>query len=176
MLLVRATSYHSYCTMNKITDCHLYIWKTRQKRDTLKRISYVKRRFHNQATTMGFSRSGISPMSRENSINAAHFSTSHFWWCKINWKRVVTSVYSLSTLKINDNCMCTHTFHLLIFREKFCAIQVYRNITVCCSVDGEEIPLLENPILKYVDMLFQMTLSRKLTSTIDLLVRAVTML
>lgn len=63
-----------------------------------------------------------------------------------------------------------------MFRGKFCAIQVYRNITVCCSVDGEEIPLLENPILKYVDMLFQMTLSRKLTSTIDLLVRAITML
>lgn len=91
-------------------------------------------------------------------------------------KRVFTSFYGLSTLKINDNCMCTHTFHVLIFGVKFCAIQVYRNITVCCSVDGEEIPLLENPILKYVDMLFQMTLSRKLTSTIDLLVRAVTML
>lgn len=91
-------------------------------------------------------------------------------------KRVFTSVYGLSTLKINGNCMCTHTFHLLMFGEKFCAVQVYRNIKVCFSVVGEEIPLLENPILKYVDMLFQMTLSGKLTSTIDLLVRAVTML
>lgn len=87
-------------------------------------------------------------------------------------KRVFTSVYGLSTLKINGNCMCTHTFHLLMFGEKFCAVQVYRNIKVCFSVVGEEIPL----ILKYVDMLFQMTLSGKLTSTIDLLVRAVTML
>lgn len=37
-------------------------------------------------------------------------------------KSVFTSVYGLSTLKINVNCMCTHTFHLLMFGEKLCAI------------------------------------------------------